>query len=184
MRSPEANVAATDRCKQGVTYGWVVVLRKDPYIQMRKPNPATCHRTLPLHLATVQTRHTRRYKPSAEELATAEQTPTTAHGDRETGQASRENGQIGTEASGAAEQPATEDAEDTRAASPVKGQIGSKKSRGNADSGQATELRGDEEDDQHKFSEWKVHPRWTPRKDTALQVNQYNLPTTYLPVVE
>lgn len=137
--------------------------------------------TLP-PLVAVHTRHKRRYEPSAAELAAAGKAPTTAdaEGDRETGQASRENGQVGTEAPGATDNPATEDA---GAASSAKGQSSRKKSRGNADTGLATELRGkheeegEEEDDEHKFSEWKVHPRWTPRKDIALQVTQCNLPT-------
>lgn len=129
----------------------------------------------------MHTRHTRRYEPSAAELAAAGEAPTTADadGDRETGQASRENGQVETEAPGATENPTTEDA---GAASSAKGQSRRKKSRGNADTGLGTELQGkeegEEEDDEHKFSEWKVHPRWTPRKDIALQVTQCNLPTT------
>lgn len=123
----------------------------------------------------------RRYAPSVAELAeladlaqAAEKTPTPADEDREAGQTSREDGHLATEAPGATELPTPEDAE--AVSSSVKGQSGRKRSRWNYVPGQTTgrqEEEGEEEaDEEHKFSEWKVHPRWTPRKDTALQVTQ------------
>lgn len=110
-----------------------------------------------------------------------EKTHLTAEGDRERGQASTG---ATTEAPGAIEQQlATESAE---VVSSAKGQSsGAKKNGGIADTDRSTERHGGgeeghEDDEEHKFSEWKVHPRWTPRKDTALQVTWHNLGVTSL----
>lgn len=72
----------------------------------------------------------------------------------------------------AKENPPTEDQDSTRetsedpaatAPSDVHGQ-GARK-----DEGDGTDIGGDTDDEQ-TFSEWRVHPRVTPRKDMALQV--------------